>query len=114
MAQACPNCGGFDVSQEADRFHCLNCGNYYTYDDAQAKDGPAPEPLFVPEERTEGAQVDPEPTDHDALAAEAKTGDEGIDAPAQTAEAPPAEAPPAEEAPGGETLSSPEEEPAQG
>ena len=78
MAQACPNCGGFDISQEADRYHCLNCGNYFTYDHEEAKDGPG-EPLFHPEERTVEAEPQREPTDHAAIAAESQTGSEGID-----------------------------------
>lgn len=87
MAQQCPSCGGFDISAETDRFHCLDCGNYFTYDDAEAKDGPG-EPLYHPEERPDESVPAPTPTDHAELAAEAKTGDEGIDAPQQLAEAP--------------------------
>ena len=141
MAMTCPNCGGFDISPETDRFHCLDCGNYFTYDNAEASAGPAPEPLFVPEERVAEVQENPEPTDHAALAAAQATGTEGIDAQVQSSaeQTPPApsadpthttaqpggEAAPAETNPGtenadqtaregdsGEAVSQPTQEPA--
>jgi predicted nucleic acid-binding Zn-ribbon protein len=88
MAQQCPRCGGFDISPETDRFHCLDCGEYFTFDDVEAKDGPAPEPLFTPEERVDEPEVVPEPTDHEALAQDAQTGSEGIDTTPSVEEAP--------------------------
>jgi hypothetical protein len=79
MAQTCPNCGGFDISQETDRFHCLDCGNYFTYDDQPAEAGAAEEPLFTPEARDEPAQEHLPPTDHAALAADVPQDREGLD-----------------------------------
>ena len=87
MALTCPSCGGFDISPEADRYHCLNCGNFFTYDNETASDGPG-EPLFHPEEREVSDEVTPEPTNHEELAKAAQTGDEGIDSPSQSANVP--------------------------